>query len=222
MHYHCEIIIPPTDKVEDAVAEIMAPFDENIEPDENGYRSSNLFWDWYVIGGRFSGAHLQAGLDPDQLDAFFRELRQREVTVSSVQAGKQSLSPPSQEPEVDQLWRDFFPDHELKQCPFFSHFNNQYCDSCIDADLYSDISDQLTAAHLIVGGRDHDGNKWIARDMLVAEVWNGCTWQETAWNGNVKEGVDILHKKLEWCIPEWRKENTVRDNWIVVTVDYHA
>lgn len=47
MHFHLEVIMPPTTNVEGALEKIMAQFDENNED------ASHAFWDWYVIGGRF-------------------------------------------------------------------------------------------------------------------------------------------------------------------------
>ena len=53
MHYSLEIILPamPIEHVEKAVAELMAPFDEN---NDSPNASSRPFWDWYQIGGRFT------------------------------------------------------------------------------------------------------------------------------------------------------------------------
>jgi len=48
MHYHLEIILPPTANVEAAVEEIMEPFKEQEE--ERRYS----FFDWYYMGGRWS------------------------------------------------------------------------------------------------------------------------------------------------------------------------
>src|SRR5262245_27782076 len=109
MHYHLEVILPPVDNVEQAIGQILEPFDENGK-DEDGHRNSHAFWDWYVVGGRWAGAKLQAMLDPKKLEEFNAELTKRKVTVSGIQAGKQELSPASQIPMVDALWNEFFPD----------------------------------------------------------------------------------------------------------------
>jgi hypothetical protein len=47
------------DQIEEAVAEQMTPFDENGAWFSNGSR-----WDWYVVGGRFTG--LLDGYDPTE------------------------------------------------------------------------------------------------------------------------------------------------------------
>ena len=55
MHYHCEIILPETDDIESAIASVLAPFNEN---GRNDYcPDHHAFWDFYAIGGRWSGAN---------------------------------------------------------------------------------------------------------------------------------------------------------------------
>lgn len=56
MHYCLELIMPPTDDVKAAVEQILAPFrEENTDPDA----SRQPFWDWYIVGGRWSGHKLK-------------------------------------------------------------------------------------------------------------------------------------------------------------------
>ena len=62
MHYHLEIIMPPTKDVEEAVRQVLEEYSESWT-DEDGNPSSRAFYDYYVIGGRYSGEKLQAGLD---------------------------------------------------------------------------------------------------------------------------------------------------------------
>ena len=103
MHYICEIIMPPTDNVEEAVTKAMKEFDENYR-DEDGDTSEYAFWDWWLIGGRYSGHKYPK----DQLEAFYAELQKREVKVSGVICGKQSLLPEFI-PVVDKLWAEMVP-----------------------------------------------------------------------------------------------------------------
>ena len=123
MHSHTEIIMPPTDDIEAAVKQIMAPFNEQPDDDDEDVRSS--FWDFWVIGGRWAGHKLQAGLDQDKLKAFHDAMTQRKVTVDSIQGGKQALKPESQIPVVDAMWHEFFPE-TTGPCPLFKHSNDQY------------------------------------------------------------------------------------------------
>jgi len=71
MHSLLEIIMPPTDDVEGAIATIMAPFNEQPDEDQEDV-SSYTFWDWYVIGGRFSGSKLQSRLDPEKITTLMK------------------------------------------------------------------------------------------------------------------------------------------------------
>ncbi len=48
MHYHAEVWLPSKEDVEEQLAEILGPHQEG----ENGG-----WWDWYQVGGRWSGAH---------------------------------------------------------------------------------------------------------------------------------------------------------------------
>lgn len=70
MHYHAEIWIPDTNNnVETEIEKILAPYnetnrcrDENCEGDCE--HCSNTFWDWWQIGGRWTGTH--DGYDPEK------------------------------------------------------------------------------------------------------------------------------------------------------------
>lgn len=97
MHYHLEIIMPPVDDVVAAVEQIMQPFDENAE-DEYGNRNTHTFWDFYVIGGRWAGAKLEAMLDPDEKGVFFDAIQEKGITVAGLTCGKQRLDPPVTDP----------------------------------------------------------------------------------------------------------------------------
>lgn len=77
-HYSCLVVIPPgyTGDIEEFVSMAMAPYDENRETgltwvaeegygDEGGYWSNEQsFWDWWQIGGRWSGHFARDDYDP--------------------------------------------------------------------------------------------------------------------------------------------------------------
>lgn len=224
MHYHLEIVMPPVENVEEAIAQIMAPFDENGE-DEDGHRNGHAFWDWYVIGGRWAGAKLEATIDPAKKEAFYDELTRRKVTVSGLQAGKQSLQPESQIPMVDALWNEFFPDSPLKVCPFFSHFNNQYKNSEGFPDIMQlkDMPKALMASHVIIAGPTwKDDGTLGAQYMVQGSIWNGVTHVDAKWDGTVQSAIDAHAKSLERAKPEYAAKHLPQDDWFVVTVDYHS
>lgn len=68
MHYHAEIYLEKLENVDEQIAEIMKPYDEGLEIEryeEDGeelWRNPRGFWDFWVIGGRWTGDH--TGYDP--------------------------------------------------------------------------------------------------------------------------------------------------------------
>lgn len=202
MHAICEIVIPPTDDVAESVKQIMGYFDE-----ESGIYQ---WFDFYVIGGRFSGHKLTASLDPQRLDAFHAALKERRVTVSGLVCGKQELSPASQIPIVDALWREFFPGKGEK-CLLFAHSNDQYGRNGIyghDICAAKDVPEGLTCERLIIAGPHWDKEKGPnaiqPERMLATEFWNGVEHQKTKFDGKVKPALA-----------------ETSPDWLVVTVDYH-
>lgn len=68
MHYLAYVLIPGDGDVDALVSQAMDPYDENREVeqcadgDDMYWRNPIGFWDWYQIGGRFTG--LLDGYDP--------------------------------------------------------------------------------------------------------------------------------------------------------------
>lgn len=223
MHYHLEIIMPPVANITAAIAEIMEPFKEEGE-DEDGNPNRHTFWDFYVIGGRWAGNHLEALQDKEKMDAFYAEINKRKVTVSGMQFGKQELAPADQIPMVDALWNEFFPDSPIKVCPIFRHFNDQFKDSNGFPDIMKlkDIPKSLKASHVIVAGLDYDGNRMEAKHMMQEQIWNGVTHLDTKWDCTVEGAIADLAKRHENYKEEYVAKNTPQPDWLVVTVDYHS
>lgn len=78
MHYHGEVVIPlvhespnSTTVTEAIVAQVMDWF--HTKDECNGYR----WYDYYTIGGRFSGQKLICTLDQEKIEAFDEELQKR-------------------------------------------------------------------------------------------------------------------------------------------------
>lgn len=224
MHYHLEIIMPPADDIESAVNTILAPFREE-GTDEDGKPNRHVFWDWFVIGGRWAGAKLQAQLDPAKLQAFNDKLTEMQVTVSSLQAGKQELKPESQIPVVDALWAEYFPEQKGKPCPLFAHSNNQYDGKDLlpdDVMRFADVPPSLPMSRVIFAGWDYEEKKLEAKFMLADSIWNGCNHEDTAWKQTLKDAVELFKAKHKDYTTEYVKKITPQDNWLVVTVDYHS
>ena len=214
MHYHSEVVIPPTDNVEDAIRIVMSKFDENDE--EFSFIS---FWDYYVVGGRWSGEKLKSKIDPEgtKLEEFYKELEDREVTVAGFQAGKQSISPEDQIPMVDDIWRKHFPNGG-DVCPLFDHFPKHVnSDICTVKEIEEDIPN-LNTFRLIVANKSNESTY-----MLTQEYWNGVNHQKTDWSGKVVQGLNMYREYMKMMYKgDWGRENTASDDWLVVTVDYHS
>lgn len=225
MHYTLEIIMPPTENVEEALKTILEPFSEHQED------SKYSFWDWYVVGGRFAGQKLLASFDKTKIDLFYEWCKSDGVTVAGLQCGKQELQPSSQIPKVDAKWNELFPENEGKACPLFSHSNNQYdSKDVIQGDICSvkDIPKDFTAERFIIAaqGYNHETKEYNgeleAVFMLSADFYNGVNFVSSDWKGNVLQGLKMAKKKNKNCSELYRKATTPKEDWLSITVDYHT
>jgi hypothetical protein len=210
MHYHAEIIMPPTEDVIGAVEKIMSPFSENDE------EARHAFWDWYVIGGRYSGRKLEARIPQERMDAFYAELKKRGVTVSGVQFGKQELAPSSQIPEVDAIWRDMCPGAGQVR-PMFKHSGDSMK---MDICRVEELPPELKAYRVIVACEQYDGVG--AEYMIEKSFWNGVTYHDTSWDGLVRTALQMHAKHMKSYRAEWAEPRAVKPDWLCVTVDYHS
>jgi hypothetical protein len=209
MHYPLEIIMPPTEDIEKAVEQILEEFSEHDEENRHS------FWDWWVIGGRFSGIKLQASLNKKSLHSFWEELKKEKITVGSFVAGKEDIKPESQIPKVDALWRKHFP-NKSNACPFFSHYDEKNDESVLtDIIKLKDLPKKLSASHVIIAGKNHEG-VFSATNMFQKEIWNGVSYEETKWDGKVSTALESHISKIKTY-----KEVAPKEDWLVVTVDYH-
>ena len=198
-HYHLEIVMPPTEDVNAAIAAIMQPFSErNDEP-------NHAFWDYWVIGGRYSGSKLEANVGEEKIDAFREELIKREVTISNLTFGKAELSPASQIPEVDALWREMCPGAG-DVCPLFAHAGDRMQgDICTVADIPKELR-----AFTFIYAEFLESCGWMAKTLWHKDIWNGVSFQSSQWSGNVLEAIAAV------------RHSEIAPDWLCVTVDYHS
>lgn len=67
-HYHAEIWVPEDKDIGGAITTILAPHEEKYDEGEDTVEG---FWDWYQIGGRWSGVHVpdyQPETDPSNIE----------------------------------------------------------------------------------------------------------------------------------------------------------
>lgn len=217
-HYHMEIIMPPTARLtmEDVIAQVLAPFDENASPE---IRSSGAqFWDWYVIGGRWSGEKIRQSMDDTKLEQFQEWMGSEKITVSEVQCGKPTLNPVEQREKVDAKWAEMFPESGFDVCPLFDHFPTSASDIMQLGQVDPKIS--MFRGMILVPGHDEQG--YILETMLAQEIWNGATFQETAWDGTLEALLKYHSKYHDNYKSKYVARVTPKSDWLVVTVDYHS
>lgn len=217
MHYHLEVVLPPVEDVEKVIEEILEPFNENGE-DEDGDRNQHSFWDWYVIGGRWSGNKLMAMLDKEDIEKFYKALHDKKITVSSVTFGKQTLSPSSQDKIVNDLWNEFFPDCPIKVCPIFDNYKDNYG----DIQKLGEVVGTIKCSSVIFAAPDYKGEKLQARFLIQDEMWNGVSWVKTVWDETFGGALSMYLDHIKHYGDEYKAKATPADDWLVVTVDYHS
>ncbi len=219
MHFQLEVILPPVENLEEALEQILKPFSENGKDEEGDYNRHG-FYDYYVIGGRWSGNKILANIKKEDLDKFYSTLTERKITVSGLQFGKQTLSPESQIPMVDQLWNEFFPDSPVKVCPLFGHYKGNIGDVMALKDIPK--KDFQVSRVIIAKQYWEDTKKLEAGYMLSDSIWNGVTWQDTKWDGTIKSALEDVEKDLKNAKEEYKNKNMPTPDWLCVTIDYHS
>ena len=233
MHYHCEIVIPPTDDIEGAITSIMKPFNENPDTGDEDSDTRHAFWDFWVIGGRWAGNKLLAKYDQAKLDEFHAWIESEKVTVSGVQFGKQELQPVSQIPKIDAKWNDMFPSSIPIPCPLFNHSNSQYgkgLSGTLPADVarLSDVPARLKCSHVIFAKPSYDSDTKLftgpleARFMLMKSAWNGCNFMPVDWDGTFAAALEKYRDSLKNHGEKYAAKVLPQSDWLVVTVDYHS
>lgn len=215
MHYQLEIIMPPTDDIKGVIEEILAPFDENCE--ESDDKNGHPFWDWWQLGGRWSGNKMLDKLGREQFDGFYAALEAAHITVTRMQWGKQTLEPASQIDAVNRLWHEYFP-HATIDCPLFD--NTKETEG--DVMTLRDTPAHATCCHVIIAGPGYRAGTVEACTMLKTEIWNGVVHQKTEWDGTIGAALAFHTKRLTNYAEEYREAHTPQPDWIVVTVDYHS
>lgn len=220
MHYHCEVVIPPTDDIDAALKSVLAPFDENISDDCEDKRPS--FWDWWIVGGRWSGSKLMSKYDAAKIDQFVTWMREEKITVSGLQFGKQELSPADQIGKVDAKWAEMF-GTEAKNCPMFKHAGDNLPNDVCRLD---EVPSSLTCERVIFAKRGYQNGKYTgpieAEFMLCRDQWNGCNHMKVDWNGKFHNALKKYLKSISRYEDAFKEQCTPRNDWIVVTVDYHS
>lgn len=233
MHYTCEVVVPPFDDKDELnkfISEILKKYEEGYK-DEYGYSYNHSFYDYFVIGGRFSGRKQKTMLDDEKLDKFYEELKNRGVTQSSVVFGKPTISPSSQIPMVDALWHEYFPEWQGKHCPVFQHSGDEDNLDIMTLGEFKKHTElrEMESSTVAIGflgyGEDADDDSVGTPNLytlLHTSIWNGTNIQDTTFSGKVLEAIDLHNTNLSRAYSWYREQATPTDDWLVVTLDYHS
>lgn len=193
MHFHAELWVPETlniDDFESFINEAMAPYNEDFH--ENGW------WDWWQIGGRFSGLHepeYNPEEDPRNIetcilcdgsgfrnDALGKEIRVNEPSYTCNGCGTFDHSA--------KKWR-----HGKKGPGKRVKWPTQWVIADCDVIPLTNAPNELQAYTLVANG-----------EAFHKEKWNGKDWVDGGFDG------DVLAKLKELYIT----------NGYLVTLDYHS
>jgi hypothetical protein len=211
-HYHMEIVIPPVINVKEFIDSAMAEFSENND------ESRHTFWDWFEIGGRYSGIKIEEILGRDRIKSFWEILKAEEITVSSFTCGKQELAPKSQEAKVNALWNEHFPNSPVKTCPLFRNYNENYADIHELGKVPESL--EMYTFMIAVPNKFYE-NKPSAEFLLHKDFWNGRNFQKTDWDRTLKHAMELFREKTRNYKDDYREEITPKPDWLCVTIDYH-
>ena len=213
MHYHVELIIP---KIKDL------SLNEQIERIMKQVINKTTF-SYYIIGGRFAGRKKIDELDDNKMDNFYNKLQEKEITVSGIVAGKETLKPKEQIEKVDNLWFKYFPDWQGEHCPVFDHANKKYEDDPIYGDIMelgNVAVNQVECNTVIFAHYDaHDYNEWNIERMYRTKVYNGFTHQETKFDGQLGEAMIKYEKHLEQLNDDFAEKINLEKDWLTITLD---
>lgn len=205
MHYYAEIYLKELDNVEEQIAGILSPYSEHneveqIEEDGETYWHNPIaFFDWYQIGGRWTGEH--TGYDPSEDvenvktcdlckgSGFRRDLVGLKAAMEHTSYTCNGCGTFDRETKK-WIHGPYGKGRRLVWPTQFAKYKKDIID-IKDPDLKSDLSSYT----LIVGP-----------EVFHKEEWNGSTFEKTKFDGNVLKKLAEL------------KINT----GYLVTIDYHS
>lgn len=173
MHYHAEVFLPADHSldraaVEATVAAILAPFSEEEEANKR------KLWDWYQIGGRWTGAHdpsYNPEKDPRNIkrchlcagtgfraDDLGKEFRAQDPSYTCNGCGQYN--------KETSTW-----EHGPNGAGWSTRWPTQWVPAECDIMSITNVPDDLTAGLLFVNG-----------DAYQSEVWTGKKFAEGPLN----------------------------------------
>lgn len=195
MHFHAEIWIPNVADVAEQIKKAMAPHEEEYSEDTDSFSG---FWDWYQIGGRWTGVH-NPDYEPEQDPQNIEKCDLCHGT--GFRADEVGASARAKQPEYTCNGCGTF-DEETRKWTHGPHgpgrrvkWPTQWASCKFDLMPVSDIRNDLTAYTLLVNG-----------DVFHQEQWDGEKLNKTDYDGKVAPKLADLGIT----------------NGYLVTVDYHS
>lgn len=183
MHYHAEVYLKKLNgrPIFDVVSGLM-----------NRGVKAKVGWDWFVVGGRWSGDKILGKLDPEKVKAFFIEFEKRGYNWTSSQHSDEERRRDS-----SNLFMEFFPDFK-GEIPVW---RDQYRHEGGEGDVckVADLPETFSCHTLIFPGKHR-------AEVLQTEEWNGEKFVKTPFKGDVVAEL---------------KSRGLADGYLV-TVDYHS
>ena len=195
MHYHAEVWLPEASNLEERLEFVMGPHQEAYDDEAD---SSTGFWDWYQVGGRWTGEHFpdyDPNKDPANIETcslcqgtgFRRDLVGREARLNDRTYTCNSCGTFDREKKV---WTHG--EAGLGKCvkwptswAFFEGDVVKVKDAPVDLDCFT----------------------LLVNDQVFSKtIWDGGDFKETGFDGKVLSKL---------------KELGVKDG-VLVTVDYHC
>lgn len=220
-HTRCEVIMPPVKDVDGVVAAVLSPYD--VDSEES---TSYGFYDYYKIGGRYSGHKFQHLQDKVKMSAFWEWL-ERNVTISCFQFGKYELQPANQREKVDAKWNEMFPSEsgDFLPCPLFDHSGDKFVN---DIDTLRHEYDTLTCGRVLFCAPSYvtTTELWTGelevKWMLATTAWNGKNHMPIMWDGTIGDALRQYKEQLARCAEAYKEACTPTSEWLIVTVDCHS
>lgn len=191
MHYHAEIYIKENKNVDEQVNNIMIPYYIEIEDNEKA------FWDWYVIGGRWTGAH--DNYEPEKDESNY------EVCIFCKGTGDRNFGGDMW------VWYDIDNNRHFTY-PWAEHSNG--CNACHGTGMslkhppkwIRHDKDIMPVSEI---GEDLDCHTLIVDDKI---------FHTEEWSDHVD---DFIHTQFSGDVKEMLNRLNITDGYLV-TVDYHC
>lgn len=165
MHASCLIIIKADLKdgtSEEYVSMAMNPFQEE---DSNGW------WDWFVIGGRWSGQLSRIKLDPEKLKEFGKQVEEQGLNWVSKDKPENL-----QNARAKELWHTIFGE-DSEPLVGRDRYEGFYEDDVQEAANFTEeeLKRLNTASVVIIGEEmiaDHHSEKWVDHSWETDDNWD--------------------------------------------------